>query len=102
MVLRCKCEGKWNPDSCPECSIHFTDSNYERDLKNKLLHLPQKKRLKRRAVPSVNLPPCASEKTTIKSQEKAARADKRKQRKLVREIISAVDDDDAILVNLVS
>lgn len=29
--------GTWNPKNCKVCSIHFTEDDYERDLRNELL-----------------------------------------------------------------
>ena len=34
------------------CSLHFTDTSYERDLRNELLGLPIRKRLLPDAVPT--------------------------------------------------
>jgi hypothetical protein len=45
----------FNPDSSCVCSNHFVDEDYDRDLRNELLGLPQKRKLKKEAVPSQNL-----------------------------------------------
>lgn len=42
-VQLCRRAGKWNPDSCTVCSIHFTPEDYARDLKAELLNIPSKK-----------------------------------------------------------
>lgn len=55
-VARCKRADKINVNNARICSIHFLPEDYERDLKNELLGLPIKKKLKANAVPSQNLP----------------------------------------------
>lgn len=52
-VLRCKRNDTFNPDNARVCSIHFCPEDYERDLKNELLGLPQRKILRETAVPSL-------------------------------------------------
>jgi hypothetical protein len=51
----CMRKDSFNPDSSCVCSNHFVDEDYDRDLRNELLGLPQKRKLKKEAVPSQNL-----------------------------------------------
>lgn len=52
-IVRCKRGDKLNPTTARICSEHFKPEDYEKDLLNKLLNLPQRKVLKKGAVPSV-------------------------------------------------
>ena len=54
-LIACKRADKINPNTSTVCSQHFKADNYERDLKNELLGLPLRKRLKPGAIPSENL-----------------------------------------------
>ncbi|KAF8770762.1 hypothetical protein HNY73_018252 [Argiope bruennichi] len=53
---RCKKKYEFNVKNAVICSEHFTERDYERDLKNELLGLPLKKLLKKDAIPTLNLP----------------------------------------------
>jgi len=54
-ATKCQRDGKWDPASCHVCSEHFTEDDYQHDLKAELLNLPKKFILKKDAVPSINL-----------------------------------------------
>ncbi|KRT83134.1 hypothetical protein AMK59_3135 [Oryctes borbonicus] len=54
-IRRCQRADKFNPDTSQICSIHFCETDYERDLQNELLNLPIKKRLKKDAIPTLYL-----------------------------------------------
>ncbi|GBN36193.1 hypothetical protein AVEN_241703-1 [Araneus ventricosus] len=53
---RCKRKYEFNVKNAVICSEHFTEDDYERDLRNELLGLPLKKLLKKDAVPTLSLP----------------------------------------------
>ncbi|XP_046981915.1 zinc finger protein 271-like isoform X1 [Schistocerca americana] len=55
-INACKRADKFSVENARVCSIHFTDSDYERDLKSELLNIPSKCKLKTDAVPTLNLP----------------------------------------------
>ncbi|XP_030766331.1 uncharacterized protein LOC115890293 [Sitophilus oryzae] len=55
-VLRCRRADNFNPANSSICSIHFKDTDYDRDLRNELLGLPVRKLLKKSAIPTLNLP----------------------------------------------
>jgi 5-methylcytosine-specific restriction endonuclease McrA len=42
-IQLCRRAGKWNPDSCTVCSVHFKPEDYVRDLKAELLNITPKK-----------------------------------------------------------
>ncbi|XP_023316341.1 uncharacterized protein LOC106647986 [Trichogramma pretiosum] len=56
-IQKCRRAGRWNPNSCHVCSIHFTDDDYKPSVQSELLNSPSvgKKRLKPTAVPSLFL-----------------------------------------------
>ncbi len=76
-LARCKRSDKVNTKNAKVCEIHFASEDYERDLKSELLGLPPKKRLKKDAAPTLQLP----NPETPASDSKTGR----KQRKLNRE-----------------
>ncbi|XP_035219594.1 THAP domain-containing protein 1 B-like [Stegodyphus dumicola] len=53
---RCRRADIVNTKSARICSIHFTESDYEDDMKNRLLGLPTKKILKSTAIPTACIP----------------------------------------------
>ncbi|CAH1179844.1 unnamed protein product [Phaedon cochleariae] len=55
-IACCNRPATWNPDNGRICSAHFCDQDYERDLQHELLGLPLRKRLKKTAIPTQNLP----------------------------------------------
>lgn len=55
-IEKCKRKDAFRPHCSRICSAHFTEEDYERDLKNELLGLPCRKVLTDTAVPSKNLP----------------------------------------------
>ncbi|XP_035216122.1 peroxynitrite isomerase THAP4-like [Stegodyphus dumicola] len=55
-LLQCRRQDYVNENHARVCSEHFLASDYEDDMRNRLLGLPQKKLLKSDAVPTVNLP----------------------------------------------
>lgn len=65
---RCKSIKKINLSFARLCSIHFLEDDFERDLKNELLNLPLRKKLKSDAVPSLNLPYWPKVETAIQPQ----------------------------------
>lgn len=87
-IQKCKRDGKWNPGACHVCSAHFTQEDYERDLKGELLKIPLKKQLKFGAVPSVNLPSIQLQNVhkndAIKRKDRLLR---RESKKLVTELL---------------
>ena len=56
-IIACKREGTINVRHARICSQHFNENDYERDLQHELLNLPQRKRLKANAVPTIMLLP---------------------------------------------
>ena len=54
-IVKCKRGDSFKTQHATVCSTHFTENDYERDLKSELLGLPPKKRLKKDAVPSLKL-----------------------------------------------
>ena len=45
-IERCRRAGKWNPNSCHICSIHFQEDDYRKETSYEPLNLPGKRRLK--------------------------------------------------------
>jgi hypothetical protein len=95
-VQRCKRAGKWNPNSCHVCSNHFTDGDYERDLKGELLKIPLKKKLKVGAVPSINLSSLPLQQTTPSTfvncdKKRKERIVRRESKKLASQLISEAE-----------
>ncbi|XP_023222091.1 uncharacterized protein LOC111623657 isoform X2 [Centruroides sculpturatus] len=76
-INRCKRSDKFNPDTSRICSVHFVQSDYERDLQHELLGLPDRKILKKTAIPTLNLPDRMN--PTVTEQE---RNSKRKQKEV--------------------
>lgn len=55
-LIKCKRQDQFNYKNSYVCSEHFLESDYEDDLRNRLLGLPQRKTLKKHAIPSLKLP----------------------------------------------
>lgn len=55
-LTKCKRQDEFNYKNASICSEHFSSEDYEDDMRNRLLGLPQKKLLKCTAVPSLKLP----------------------------------------------
>jgi THAP domain len=80
-VWTTKCHRKENISvvNCCICSNHFLEGDYEDDIMNRLLGLPQKRRLKADAVPSIfKERDQATSETTISGREERAKIRKRK------------------------
>lgn len=58
-TIKCKRAGKWNPDMCRICSVHFAADDFIKDFKSELMGTPFKRMLKKDAIPSQNLPSSA-------------------------------------------
>lgn len=82
----CKREDKFNIKNARVCSKHFSDDDYERNLKHELLgYTPKNYRtLKKNAVPSKNLPNMLRQKGTSGRVE---RQEKRQQKKMVENLV---------------
>lgn len=50
------------------CSRHFTDASYERDVQHELLGLPTRCRLKKGALPEINLPVSLAREEVVPSE----------------------------------
>lgn len=55
-IQACRRADKLNPDTAKICGRHFQADDFQRDMRNELLGLPQQRRLKIDVVPSMNLP----------------------------------------------
>ena len=66
------------------CSRHFSSDSYERDLRNELLGLPVRKKLKSNAIPTLLL-----NENLIKEPKSATKADDVKTKKVVLSVVSA-------------
>ncbi|KAJ8935702.1 hypothetical protein NQ314_012679 [Rhamnusium bicolor] len=100
-VQRCKRDGKWNPDSYHVCSAHFTDEDYERDLKGELLNIPLKKKLQSGVVPSVNLSSIQRQNNPLGESNQSKRKDKisyRDSKKLVTELLNIKQSDNLLTI----
>ena len=86
-IAQCRRKDKVNPTSSRMCSAHFSTDDYERDLRNELLGLPPRKKLKLDAIPTLfkSRPPA------IPSTGERARAERseRKSRKVFVDAILA-------------
>ena len=69
-------------DKSSVCSEHFLESDYERDLKSELLGLPDKRKLKPGAFPSVikQFEKPISEKRERETEARASRLEKRRKK----------------------
>lgn len=88
-INACKRADSFSVDNARVCSIHFADSDYERDLKSELLNLPPKRKLKPDAVPTLHLPSSSVDLrgSNEPNNEREIRAQKRSYRKEVEEIL---------------
>ena len=92
--VACKRQDPFNPKTSSICSEHFVASDYERDLQGELLGLPLKRRLKKDAFPTANLPvsPNAEKSAVILDDsvdQREKRKEKREQKSLVKEILTS-------------
>ncbi|EFA11760.1 Transposable element P transposase-like Protein [Tribolium castaneum] len=94
-VRRCRRGDKWNPKTSQICSEHYRVNDYERDLQHELLGSPLRRKLKKTAVPTINLPSCENQSKGDKIQsERDERIEKRHRRQEVAHIISTCTNDD--------
>ncbi|KAB0804485.1 hypothetical protein PPYR_01455 [Photinus pyralis] len=82
---KCRRDGQWNIRSCHICSEHFTDEDYERDLKGEMLGSPLKRKLKSTAVPTKQLPSLPQCSITNPRYE---RAERRRNKQIVEELLN--------------
>ncbi len=85
-VVACKREDQFNPSTSTVCSNHFLPTDYERDLRNELLGLPVKKRLRKDAFPTVNINPTKLSSVKIQ-EEKMKRIEKREQKNWIEGLV---------------
>ena len=96
-IESCKRQDEINPKTARICSLHFNDSDFERDLRNELLNIPVRKLLKPNSIPSQNLQPehgilvkwTSPRKTTLRGQREE-RAKKRIRKQLVITIFNVI------------
>ena len=62
------------------CERHFTPESYERDLQHELLNLPLRKRLKKDAVPTINLLPMQPSLSAVSCDEGGEDSSKKRNR----------------------
>ena len=91
-LIACKRADKVNPNTSTVCSHHFNADSYERDLKNELLGLPLRKKLKLGAIPSENL--LSSEKENlfeknVRQMDRNKRIEKRGRKQLAQILIES-------------
>ncbi len=97
----CRRQDKVNVRSASICERHFHEEKYERDLKHELLNLPLRKKLKKDAVPTLNLLPegpssntssaesCSNGRGAAKGREsRETRQHKRDLKKQVQEFVT--------------
>lgn len=89
-IQRCKRGGKWNSKSCHVCSNHFGEDDYERDLKSELLGLPPKKKLKKTAVPNLNLIVNKNLEKSIDKQKRDNQREERLKRKTSKQLVATI------------
>jgi hypothetical protein len=91
-IVACKREDQFNPSTSTVCSNHFLPTDYERDLRNELLGLPVKKRLRKDAFPTVYINPNSSTKlSSVKIQEeRRTRIEKREQKNFIEGLVQEV------------
>lgn len=94
-IQKCKRDGKWNYKSCFVCSIHFKETDYERDLQTELLGICKRKLLKKDAVPSRNLPNIKE--NTDLSRE--LRFEKRQRKAYVKDILTCSSSQIAVTID---
>ena len=91
-VTRCQRKDKINVKNARVCSDHFVHTDYERDLQNELLGLPQKKILKPEAVPrKMNLKSDTGEKNV---STRAMRMNERARKDLVQILLQNEETSD--------
>nr|XP_040576569.1 uncharacterized protein LOC121125436 [Lepeophtheirus salmonis]XP_040576570.1 uncharacterized protein LOC121125436 [Lepeophtheirus salmonis] len=76
------------------CENHFEENNYERDLRNELLGLPLRRKLKSDAIPTKNLVP--GEKPLPTPNEREQREAKKKRMDFVDSILKAYEENPPI------
>lgn len=92
-------DGLLNPLTALVCSNHFRPSDYERDLKNELLGLPLRNRLKKEAVPSLKLNYGEDKKPSEAQIHRALLKEKLERKALVDDLLrSAAESSQTALV----
>ncbi len=85
-IQRCRRLDKFNPSSSYICSIHFDESDFQRDMKSELMGCPKRKRLKEHTVPHLKLPS-----STSKFLKKEAQETNRTQRMREKELKKVIN-----------
>uniref|UniRef100_A0A0A9WNX9 THAP domain-containing protein 6 n=1 Tax=Lygus hesperus TaxID=30085 RepID=A0A0A9WNX9_LYGHE len=88
-IIACGRADPLNVSTANVCSVHFQDSDYQRDLKNELLKLPLKLRLKPDAVPNLFIPDpiVVSNLTKTSSNNRKITTEKKRHRKIVQRVL---------------
>lgn len=93
-INSCKRSDYFSSDVARVCSQHFDECDYVRDLRNELLGLPLRQKLKPDAVPHISMPNSLSQSSATRHSDRNFRAEKRylrEQVKCVMEIPSSAD-----------
>jgi hypothetical protein len=85
-VLACKRKDDFNQDEARICENHFLPSDFERDFKNELLHMPTRKILKKGSIPTLNLLP--NERKRLLSSAREERLSKKQRKDIIDELCS--------------
>jgi hypothetical protein len=85
-LLACKRKDDFNHDEARVCENHFLPTDFKRDLMNELLHLPQRKILKKGTFPTLNLLP--NERKRSSSSAREERLIKKQRKEIVDELCS--------------
>jgi hypothetical protein len=85
-VSACRRQDYFNEDKARVCENHFQSTDFERDLRNELLHLPTRKILKKGAFPTINLLPNQNKRPATSTREE--RLSKRIRKEIVEDLCS--------------
>ncbi|KAJ8913046.1 hypothetical protein NQ315_002063 [Exocentrus adspersus] len=96
-VRRCHRKDMFDPKHKKVCSMHFTVEDYEDAIQAQIMNVVPK-RLRKQAIPTLNLMPKAKEttKNLSKSSKRSIRYQKREQAQLVKNILDESESNDPV------
>jgi len=86
--LACKRQDEFDEEKWRICSNHFSEDDFQRDLKNELLNRPLVKKLKPDVVPTLNLlPSSAAKRKSSSSLDREQRIVKKQRTELIDKLL---------------
>ena len=103
-VHLCKRKDSFNVQKAVLCSEHFDSNDYERDLQAELLNISSKKRLKKTAIPHLNIPQSSEKCATslLNETDRKNRFEIRKRKQDISDLLNDSVEKNILIENVVN